>query len=30
LLVTVDGMLFNRPSDATGERPTGDAVVVLQ
>jgi exopolysaccharide biosynthesis protein len=28
--MAVDGMLVNHPSDATGERPIGDAVVVLQ
>jgi exopolysaccharide biosynthesis protein len=28
--MAVDGMLVNHPSDSTGERPIGDAVVVLQ
>jgi exopolysaccharide biosynthesis protein len=28
--MAVDGMLVNHPSDATGERAIGDAVVVLQ
>ena len=28
--MAVNGMLVNHPSDATGERPIGDAVVVLQ
>ena len=28
--MTVGGKLVNRPSDATGERPIGDALVLLQ
>jgi exopolysaccharide biosynthesis protein len=28
--MAVDGLLVNHRSDATGERPIGDAVVVLQ
>jgi Phosphodiester glycosidase/SPOR domain len=28
--MAVDGVLVNHPSDSTGERPIGDAVVVLQ
>ena len=27
--MTLDERLVNRPSDATGERPIGDAVVLL-
>ncbi len=27
--VTVSGELITRPSDATGERPLGDAILVL-
>jgi exopolysaccharide biosynthesis protein len=27
--MVVDGVVINHPSDATGERPVGDAVLVL-
>jgi exopolysaccharide biosynthesis protein len=27
--MVVDGRVINMPSDATGERPVGDALVVL-
>jgi exopolysaccharide biosynthesis protein len=27
--MVVDGVVINKPSDATGERPVGDAILVL-